>query len=116
MTKEARTHLISHIEKFDTTIDEAYAIIPEGIKNIAVGQVILFSQQKSLAFLVWKTENGKLHRRLLKESKKGESFHVSQAIIEKKNIIIFIDAGEGYSKTHSMEKIIIPFSGVENLK
>ncbi len=108
MTKETRSYLIRTCDRFNNELDEAFAIVPEGTKSIAIGQLILFSIRKTLIFLVTRSSDGKLQKKLLKESEKGKELHVAQAIVEKGNLVVYIDAGEGYAKLHSMEKITIP--------
>ena len=112
MTKEARRFLIKGSRGFNKTVDEAYAIIPEGMRRVAVGRVMLYSKKKNEIYVVWRRNNGSLSKKLLKESKEKE-IHIAQVIIERNSVIVFIDAGEGFSKMHTMEKIVIPFSELQ---
>ncbi len=116
MTKEAREFLIKKIGKdFNPIVDEAYAVVPEGARHIAIGRVMLYSKKRNLIFIVWRKEGGHLTKKLLRESTKGKELHIAQVALENDAVVVFIDAGEGYAKMHTMEKIIIPRSDLKGL-
>ncbi|MEW6617331.1 MAG: hypothetical protein AB1333_02840 [Patescibacteria group bacterium] len=117
MTTETRSFLQSVLKnEFDPIQDEIYAIVPEGKKNIAVARAWLESKGKTILFLVWKRNSGRMKYMQIKKVANREELHVDQIVVQNGMVIISIDAGEGYGKRHLMEKREIPLSELKGLK
>jgi len=117
MTKETRSFIQGVLKKeFDPIQDEIYAIVPEGRRDIAIVRAWLESRGKTILFLVWKGNSGRLKYMELKKVINREELHVDQIVVQNGIVIISIDAGEGYNKRHLMEKQEIPLSDLKGLK
>jgi len=117
MTKETRSFIQNVLKnEFNSIQDEIYAIVPEGRRDIAIARAWLESRGKTILFLVWKRNSGRLKYMQLKKVTNREELHVDQIVVQNGMVIISIDAGEGYSKRHLMEKQEIPLSDLKGLK
>jgi|GEM_PF-3550468 len=117
MTTETRKFIQDVLKnEFNPIQDEVYAIVPEGRKDIAVARAWLESKGKTILFLVWKKNSGRMKYMQIKKITNGGELHIDQIVVQNGMVIISIDGGEGYNKRHLMEKQEIPLSDLKGIK
>ena len=111
-----RQEVVEFIERktqFDSIRDQVYAITPEGCKYICAARKMMESAKRDIIYIFWK-KHRKLQYKIIADSEKTEKFlHVNNIVVDKSNVTVRIDAGEGYKNSHLMKTYIIP---LEELK
>lgn len=117
MTIETRVFIQNILKnEFNPIQDEIYAIVPEGRRDIAIARAWIESKGKTILFLVWKRNSGRLKYVQLKKVTNRKELHVDQIVVQNGMVIVSIDAGEGYNRRHLMEKREIPLKELKGLK
>lgn len=102
-----RDEVIQFVEnetEFDKFRDHVYAITPEGRRDICAARKMMESKQRDIIYLFWK-KDGVLKNKVLADSKKTAHYlHINEVVVDKKNVTVVIDSGEGYKNSHLMKR------------